>query len=129
MFLSASPKATSPSFAAACSAAESVGHFVVVSGAGPTVTAIDIDASPIQVPDGIIISKPTSTTCIVQTAGVVVLAGVVAGLRYFIGSGAFAQAGPPTAPGSGKRAIHFVGVGRNTNQLSLKFSPPTIVIS
>ena len=120
-------KATPAVFSATCTAAESVGDFVTTTGPG-TVATIDIDAQPTQIPDGVVIAKPTATICLVQYAGIASVSGVVAGSSYFVGTSGQAQVGPPSAPGSGKRAVHYVGRGVDSNRLQLIQTKPTIIL-
>ena len=116
--------ATQGTFSATCTISESVGDFVrATSGGGPTVAAVDIDATPTEVAIGIIINKPTATTCLVQRSGTVTLGGLTAGANYFVGLASTATAPRPAAPGSGKRTIQIVGQALTSTLLALAISP------
>jgi hypothetical protein len=66
---------------------------------------------------GIIVQKPTSTTCLVQVSGQITsLTPVVAGVWYYVGATAFPVTSPPASP-----AIpQIIGVGLDTARLLLR---------
>lgn len=109
-------------FPATCSAAESVGDFVRADGAG-AVEAVDIDATPTQMAIGVIISKPTTTTCVVQSTGEV-SGSFTAGALYYVGVASNAVTPRPASPASGLRTVQIVGQALTTSRLMLGIKIP-----
>jgi hypothetical protein len=108
-------------FAATCSAAEAVGDFVRVTAAN-TVATVDIDAATTHRAIGVIVAKPSPTSCVVQRSGTVTLAGLIAGALYFVGTSG-AAGGFPGSPASGRRTIQIVGTARTATLLDLHIDP------
>lgn len=101
------------SIAARCLSADQVGHAVRVTGDKidglHQVTRTDIDATtPSEAKSvGVIASKSDSTTCVVQTSGVLagVLSGLTPGRLLFVDTDATLTITPPPRPSSGERTI------------------------
>lgn len=111
------------SFTASCLAGLAVGQIVRVTGAGPTVAAVDLDDVAQMPACGLVVSKPTSTTATVQIAGLVSgLSGLTPGGRYTVGPGAVLLLGGPPRPLSGQRAVQLVGEALDATRLALRFS-------
>ena len=110
-------------FTATCGAGVAVGDFVWVSAAGPTVVVVDIDAVSAQLALGVIVSKPTPTSCVVQRAGELKTSGLTPGAWYFISPSGQAVTPRPPNPVSGKRSVQFVGQAITTTRLGLNISP------
>lgn len=99
-----------------CLSSDAVGHAVRITGDEVgglyQVTRVDIDATTSQeaVAFGIIVSKQSSTTCVVQTSGVLsgVLSGLTSGKLLFVATNATLSDAPPARPSTGKRLIHAI---------------------
>lgn len=119
------------SFWATCLASDAVGHAVRISGdmaAGLyQVTSVDIDAADLDEARaiGIIAAKPTSTTCQVQTAGVLrgVISGATPGRVLYVATDATLSETPPPRPAAGKRLIQSIAyaVASDAAVISLYF--------
>lgn len=104
------------SFLATCLASDAVGHAVRISGdmaAGLyQVTRVDIDATDLDEARaiGVIAAKADSTTCTVQTAGVLsgVLSGLTPGKVLYVATDATLSETPPPRPATGKRLIQSI---------------------
>lgn len=98
---------------ASCLATDLVGHAVRITGdkAGGLyqVTRVDIDAVDAQEARaiGVIVVKADTTTCVVQTSGLVsgVWSGLTPGQLMFVRSDATLSNTPPSRPTTGKRTI------------------------
>jgi hypothetical protein len=66
-----------------CASGLAAGDWVYVSAAN-TVAKADADDTSKLPCIGVIVSKPTSTTCVVQTTGEVTLSGLTAGALYYL---------------------------------------------
>jgi hypothetical protein len=76
---------------------------------------------------GIITTKPTSTTCTVQTAGYVQLAGLEPGQRYFVGPDGQRSPYPfATEPGS---PYDLQEIGRALTNSTLLLTPTDVIIN
>lgn len=108
-------------FEANCLATDLVNHLVRVVGntlSVPDVTKVDT-SDLVQMPAiGIIVQKPTATTCLVQVSGqTTTVSPVVAGTLYYVGAASTPSAIIPALP-----AIQqFIGVGLDTARLLLLF--------
>lgn len=91
-------------FNGTCQTTDLVGNAVRLTGSSArNVVTANPSSSSTMPAVGIIISKPTSTTCVVQGIGVAVgiFSGLVVGKRYWIGSSGTLIATPPVgAPGT-----------------------------
>lgn len=107
-------------FEANCLSSDLVNNCVRVTGVSlgvPNVTRVDPLLAPTMPAVGIIVQKPTSTTCLVQVSGQVTsFSPVVAGVWYYVGLTAFPVTTPPALP-----AIpQVIGVGLDTARLLLR---------
>lgn len=114
------PYAEGRYFEANCLVADLVNHCVRVTGVAlgvPNVTRVDPLLAPTMPAIGIIVQKPTSTTCLVQVSGQITsFSPVVAGSWYYVGTAAFPVSAPPAFP-----AIpQVIGVGLDTARLLLR---------
>lgn len=111
-------------FNAACLASDSVGDFIRITGnkvAGVyQVSKVDILNATTMPCIGIITSKSASTSCFVQTFGIIAAVGLVAGTRYWVGSDSQIAAVHPT-PGPGEIVVaQVVGVALDSTELLLR---------
>lgn len=107
-------------FEANCLATDLINHFVRVVGntlSVPDVTKAD-PTDALKMPAvGVIVQKPTATTCLVQVAGQILsFSPVVAGTWYYVGTSAFPVVTPPAFPG----IPQVIGVGLDTARLLLR---------
>lgn len=108
-------------FSAVCTAAEAVGDFVYAFGSSE-VRTVDITDFNLMPAIGVIISKGTATSCIVQFLGE---SGVYTGLtphrRYFIGHDSRASLTPPSPNFAGQTVyIQTIGVALDTDKLVVR---------
>lgn len=116
-----------------CTAAEAIGDFVYVSGpkilnrdqvrkVDPTDTNYDKKAAV-----GVITSKSTVTTCVVQWMGETpaVLTGLTPGRPCFVGTNAKATNVPPTPVSSGV-FVHSIGQATASDRMYVRPSSPPI---
>lgn len=107
-------------FEANCLAGDAINQFVyVVSNtlSVPDVTKVDPLVPATMPAVGVIVQKPTPTTCLVQVSGQITsFSPVVAGAWYYINSTAFPVAGPPAFPA----LQQVIGVGLDTARLLLR---------
>lgn len=96
-----------------CASDLAVGDWVYVS-TGDTVAKADADDTSKLPVIGVIVSKPTTTTCVVQMTGQVTLSGLTAGAIYYLS----ATAGAITATAPTNNAIP-IGVAKSTTVLVL----------
>ena len=94
-----------------CASDLAAGDWVYLSAASTVAKADADDTSKIPV-IGVIVSKPTSTTCVVQMTGQVTLSGLTAGSLYYLS----ATAGAITTTAPSANAIP-VGVAKTTTVL------------
>jgi hypothetical protein len=114
-------------FAAACTAAEAIGDWVHI--AGPAVAGLPYveRADPSQLDRmpavGMVLSKASSTRCLVGTSGVVAQAGppLTPGGRYFVGLDGRLLLGPPAA-GPGPVFWQTVAVAVDEGHVELSVS-------
>lgn len=107
-------------FEANCLSSDLVNHFVRVTGntlSVPNVTRVDVTDSTKMPAIGVIVQKPTATTCLVQVSGQITsFSPVVAGSWYYVGTTSFPVAAPPSFP-----AIpQVIGLGLDTARLLLQ---------
>jgi hypothetical protein len=112
-----SATAASNVFSATCLATDLVGNFAYVTGPY-AVTTVDISDSTKIPTIGVIISKSTPTTCVVQWHGEVsgLYVGLIPGKMYFVGSDGRPSATVPVII-SGYGYIQKIGVGLNPSTL------------
>lgn len=79
------------------------------SGGLYSVTSVDIDSTG-NLFAGVIVAKPDSSTCVVQSSGIVkgILSGLTEGAGLFIQTDSTVGEGAPSRPLSGYRTIHRV---------------------
>lgn len=109
--------------AMACTAAEIVGDSVFVSGANSVLKA-DITDKLKMPAIGVITSKPTSTTCVVQIGGVAVLPGspFTAGERIYNTNSGLSS----SPPGGSAEFIQLAGIASDAGDLIVDYdkNPP-----
>lgn len=96
-----------------CLSGDAAGDWVYISAANTVAKADADDAAKLPV-IGVIVSKPTSTTCVVQTTGQVTLSGLTAGAIYYLSG----TAGAITATPVSANAVP-IGVAKSTTVLVL----------
>lgn len=96
-----------------CLSGDAAGDWVYISAAN-TVAKADADDTAKLPVIGVIVSKPTTTSCVVQTTGQVTLSGLTAGAIYYL-SGA---AGAITATPVSANAVP-IGIAKSTTVLVL----------
>jgi len=96
-----------------CLSGDAVGDWVYISAASAVAKADADDAAKLPV-IGVIVSKPTTTSCVVQTTGQVTLSGLTAGAIYYLSG----TAGAITATPVTDNAVP-VGVAKSTTVLVL----------
>lgn len=111
-------------FPADCLATDIVGDFIHITAdkvAGVyQVSKVDILDATTMPCIGIITNKPTSTSCFIQTFGIIAATGLVAGQRYWVGADSQINAAHPT-PGPGQIAVaQVVGVALDSTELLLR---------
>lgn len=130
MALIARPLTTPARVPANCLITDSVNDLVGISG--PTVMGVyqvekaNVGALAEMPAIGVIIDKPTATTCIVQLFGEVkgIYTSLVPGAVYFVGTNSKPSAVPPT-PTLMKPRVYLqpIGVALDTNVLMLQPGP------
>jgi hypothetical protein len=106
-------------FDANCAIGDLVSNFVYVTGVAagiPNVTTANPQVKATMPAAGVIVAKPSSTTCLVQVSGLITTyAPMVAGTRYYIGSDGRPTATAPISPA----VSQMVGVALDTGKLLL----------
>jgi len=106
-----------------CLPTDVVGNFVYITGpsiAGlPQVTTVDPTDDAKMPALGIIVTKPTGTTCTVQLAGDVTIPGLIPNKRYFVGSAGTLSPTPPVPTPGNYAYVQLVGIATDTNLLTL----------
>jgi hypothetical protein len=118
-----------------CFSTDAVGDAVYIMGdkVGDTfqVTKVDINNIATVPAIGIILLKESSTSCIVQTAGIMV--GIYTGRTphkpQFIGLDAKLYETPPAEPTSGRRAVQIVAQALSTSDLLIHPKSPIIRVA
>ena len=115
-------------FDASCQAGDSVGDTVYITALGvtgtPDVSKAGISSVSTLPMVGLITSKPTPTTCFVQTSGIVGgFVGLTVGAAMFASpsDGALTQTRPTTAG----QYVQRVGIATSTTEIYLNPRPPT----
>lgn len=89
-------------FEANCFASDAINdfvHTVGVTGSTPNVTKVNPLSSPTMPAIGVIVQKPTATSCLVQVAGIITtFSPLVPGARYFVGLNSQPNALAPSSP-------------------------------
>jgi len=118
---------------AGCLVSDVVGDMVGISSAPVAgvyqVSKIDITASPVELPLGMIILKATNTLCVVQVGGEIqgVYAGLTPGKQLFINTLSRLTHMVPTHPSSGIKSVHPVAQALADNVLFLRIQTPSII--
>jgi hypothetical protein len=118
----------SASFDGTCTASEVVGDVVYVAGPDKDVRKADItDVTGAKVTGvGVIVSKPTATTCKVQTAGLITAyASLTPNARYFIGADSRPTTTRPTGSEGAPKMVVSLGVAIDVGVFLLR--PTTVV--
>lgn len=109
-------------FSANCLVGDAVGSavYVLAETAGtPEVRTCAATALATMPSVGVLIDKPTATTCTVQRSGILTTSGLVAGTRYWVGDAGLLTATIPT-PGIGEaRILQSVGIAISSTKLLL----------
>lgn len=104
-----------------CSASLSVGQIVYVSGSNTVDLADNTNINTVPC-IGMIISKPTSTSCTIKNTGEVTnLTGIIPGQKYYVGSGGAITDTPPTTTNTITQIV-CVGVKNDTILLTLSYN-------
>lgn len=118
-----------------CLSSDSIGTAAYVTGPSvlgyPQVTACDITTPGKYPAVGVIVSKLTSTRCLLQAVGdVAVFPSILTpGKTYFVGLDAFPTEIPPIAPLGGRVAIQTLGVALDASRLLLSVTPVRFIRS
>jgi hypothetical protein len=103
-----------------CSTTEQVHNWVyIVDTADKTVAQAQADDYATVISKGIIIRKPSPTTCIVQMGGIVEMTGLVRGKLYFLS---------PFVPGGMQTAVPQTGSGHFVRPLGQSLSTTEFLI-
>ena len=113
-------------FAASCIAGDAIGSFVYLSGS-ESVRTVDIDDLGKMPAVGIVISKGSPTTCVVQVTGEVDATGLTPGPQY-VGTSSTPVGTRPANPGAGLRNIQFIGTAISATRLLLTVTPHLVRI-
>lgn len=107
-------------FEANCLVGDALNQFVRVVGntlGVPDVTKVDPSDASKMPAIGIIVQKPTSTTCLVQVTGqTTTFSPVIAGSFYYVGAASLPVSVPPAPPA----LRQVIGVGLDTARLLLR---------
>ena len=112
-------------FTGVCAAGDAVGDLMYVSGGSYAVSKVDITDYSKMPSVGCIVSKPSATSCVIQTAGLVsgVYAGLTPGKIYFAGTNSRPNVVAPV-PGVSQLLFHqAVGIALDTNILLIVANP------
>lgn len=102
-----------------CSTLIAVGNAVYISSADTVDLASNTTLSTTPCV-GIVVNKPTTTTCTVRSMGVITgLVGLSEGSKYYLGTSGGVTTTAPTGSGS---AVQLVGVSKNSTTLLLTLS-------
>jgi len=108
-----------------CTVAEQIGD-VVFESAADTVRQANAASTATMPAVGVIILKPTATTCIIAKAGEVALfAGLMVGQEYYVSETTPGDITQDIPTGSGE-VVHYVGKAKNTTTLLIDLGQPTV---
>jgi len=116
-----------------CLSGDVVGDMVHVSGEAVLgvyqVTKIDITSGSVDLPLGMIVAKPTTTSCVVQVGGEVLglYTGLTPGKQLFIDPNSRLSHSVPTHPGSGVKSVHPVAQALSSDALFLRIQVPSVI--
>ena len=117
-----------------CFSTDAVGDVVYVMGnkvgTRYQVTKVNINNITHIPAIGVIFAKPSATTCLVQTAGVLrsVYTGRTPQKPQFISLTSTLQETPPVAPTSGRRAVQIIALALSTEDLLIHVKSPIILV-
>jgi hypothetical protein len=119
-------------FRAQCSAAESAGDVVYVSGevgGVPQVRTLDIDSDSKRDAVGMVIEK-NGTECVVQRAGLVegIYSGLTPGGRLWIDTAGRLDHTRPSRPSSGDRLLQSGGIALGAVNVQFVLMAPVLII-
>lgn len=101
-----------------------VGDFVHNTSATTVVLADKADTANLPIL-GVIVSKPTTTSCIIQTLGYLEgFTGLVPGEPYYLGTAGKITITPTTTTGE---ALYLVGVAKSSTRLELRIDSDYII--
>lgn len=110
-------------FTVNCQSTDSVGDFVMATpGTGTTVKKATLSGIKTTPAIGVIISKPTGTSAVLQVTGVVnSFTGLTPGVRYFVGNNARPDASdPPSGVTAGTQfGLQCIGIALDSSSLLL----------
>lgn len=118
-----------------CLPTDAVGDVVYITGdkigERYQTTKIDIDDISTVPGIGIIVQKTAATECVVQVSGILrdVYVGLTPNKPLFAGLDARLTETPPSAPGSGRRAIQIIGQAIASSDLLIQPKPPIIRVA
>jgi hypothetical protein len=106
-------------FTGTCLSGDAVGDLMYVSAPAKVVRKVDITDFTKTPAVGCIVSKPTATTCVVQTAGLVssVYSGLTAGKIYVVGANSRPVIPLPVPAPSTTLFLQQIGIAVDTNLL------------
>ena len=116
-----------------CDALDAIGDMVRITADAISgikqVTKLDIVASPMHLAWGMIISKISTTRCVVQTGGEVigVYTGLTPGRQLFINSASRLTHDVPTHPSSGVKSVHPAAQAVASDALFLRIQTPSVI--
>ena len=112
-------------FSAACTAGVGVGDFVRLTGnPGPEVEPADAYLQTKIPCVGVVVDKPTSTSCSVRTLGPAsVFAGLTPGKVYWLNATGTIQSSPPAAPLGTIRYAQAIGYALDATTLMVDIDP------
>lgn len=107
---------SSPTYTYTCPGTVAVNDAVYLSGAGSVDKASNAGAASVPA-IGLVTSKPTATTCVVQASGKVSgLVGLTAGAYYYLGAAGAISTAVPTSSGE---QVQLIGYAPSTTELWL----------
>lgn len=111
-------------FEANCLGTDALGDFVYITADEAAnlfnVTKVDVDDSTTMPAIGVIIEKPTLSTCLVMTFGVLAATGLTPNARYWVDTDAQITATPPTRASGVNRVVQVVGIALSSTKLLLR---------
>lgn len=115
-------------FDGTCVSTNVVGDIVRITGAGKTVDKVDCSDESKMLAIGIIISKSSSTSCVVQTNDLVtsVYTGLTPGKLYFVGTDGRPTLTRPSPPIGGSILVQPIGYAIDTNLFLV--TPSTAIV-
>lgn len=112
-------------FTGVCASGDIVGDLMYVSGGSYAVSKVDVSDYAKMPSVGCIVSKPTATSCVIQTAGLVsgVYTGLTPGKIYFAGTNSRPTLTPPV-PSSSQLLFHqAIGIALDATIMLIVANP------